>query len=446
MGVLLLSRIQYAINICCHFFYPPLSIGLSFMIVLIGAIYLFTKKDIYKKIVDFLIKIFALTFALGVATGLVMAFAFGTNWSRYTNFAGDVIGSVLASEALFAFLLESGFLGLLLFGRGRFSDTIHFIASLCVSIGAHFSGILILIVNSWMQTPQDGFKIVSHNGVLRTEVTDVWKIIFNPSTVDRCVHTILSCWLAGIFLVISIAAYYILKKRFLELSYKMMNISMVTAGVVLIAMLGSGDSNAKMVAKHQPAKFAAMEGVFKTRRNCPVTAFGWVDEKKEKTYGLKIPSGSSLLLYHDKNAIVKGLDKIKKEHRPPVHIVFQTYHFMVMSWGAMFLLVILWAFFRKNMKKWLLVMLICSFIIPSLAIQAGWLTAEIGRQPWIVYNIFKTKDGVCPFLVTSQVKGSIAMFSFIYPTLFVLFFYLLKRKILQGPEEDEVSTYRNPYH
>ena len=448
--VLLLSRIQYALNISCHFFYPPLSIGIGFMLVIIESLYMWTNDAIYQRMGDFWIKIFAVTFALGVGTGLVQAFAFGTNWSRFTNFAGNVMGGILASEALFAFLLESGFLGVLLFGRKRFSKLVHYIAVICVTVGAHLSGVLIIMVNSWMQTPT-GFKIETTNGMERAVITDVWKVIFNPSAIDRSVHTLVACWLAGIFMVLGIAAFYMLKKRFLQVADRMFKIAIISACIVLVIQLISADSSARIVAKYQPAKLAAMEGVFTTKEYTPMTLVGWVDTKKGKTYGLKVPGALSLLTHRNAKTPVTGLDKIKKADRPPVQLVFQMYHLMIACWGIMFLLATGGLFLYKKGKimdyPWFLKVLVGAIFIPSIAIQAGWYTAEVGRQPWLVYGVYRTAQGVCPFITASELLGSLAMFSCLYIVLFILFLYLIIRKISHGPVGDDLENeaYRNPY-
>ncbi|HSW72635.1 MAG TPA: cytochrome ubiquinol oxidase subunit I [Chlamydiales bacterium] len=437
MDVVVLSRIQFAMNIAFHFIFPPLSIGLGLLLVIMEGMYLKTKLLKYKELTQFWINIFALTFAIGVATGLVQSFAFGTNWAKYSHFVGDVFGSALAAEGIFAFFLESGFLGILLFGWDRVKPGIHYFATIMVCLGAHFSALWILIANSWMQTPA-GHIIEQQGDRSRAVIVDFWKMVFNPSSMDRIVHVVLGCWLAGIFFMISVAAYYFLKKRHDEMARSMMKIGLPLAIVVLILQLFSGDSSADVVAKHQPAKLAAFEGVFKTEPGTAVSVIGWVDTDNEKVYSLKIPGGLSFMTYGNFHSAVTGLDKFPKEDWPNVHVVFQTYHLMVWMWGFMVLTALFGLYYtwKKKLRevRWLLWVMVFSVIFPQVALQAGWVSAEMGRQPWIVYNILRTKDGVSRSISAGQVKGSITMFSIINLLLFVLFLFLLDRKIKYGPK------------
>lgn len=447
MDVLFLSRIQFALNTCFHYLYPPISIGLGIMLVVMEGLYLKTKDLKYKEMTNFWIKIFALTFALGVATGLVQTFAFGTNWARYSRFVGDVFGSALAAEGIFAFFLEAGFLGVLLFGWNKVGPKLHYFANICVCLGAHFSAVWIVVANSWMQTPA-GFHIVQTPLGPRAEVTEFWKMIFNPSSLDRLCHTILGCWLTGAFFVISVAAYYLLRSQHKPIARSMMKIGLIFAMISLLLQLYSGDSSARLVAKYQPAKLAAFEGVFETRAATPISVIGWVDMKNQKVHSLKIPSGLSLLTHRDLQTPVAGLDKIPKDEWPNVSFCFQTFHIMIMTWGLMFLIAGLgiWFWLRKTLEKqkWLLWAMIFSVLLPHIGQQAGWICAEVGRQPWIVYKVLRTADGVSTSIRSGQVFGSITMFLFVYILLFALFVFLLDRKIKHGPESltEEELTYR----
>lgn len=451
MDVVLLSRIQFALNISFHFIYPPLSIGLGLFLVIMEGMYLKTKNPKYEQMTRFWIKIFGLTFAVGVATGLVQGFSFGTNWAKYSRYVGDVFGSALAAEGVFAFFLESGFLGLLLFGWNKVSPKIHFMGTVFVSLGAHFSAIWIIIANSWMQTPA-GHRIVGTGDAARAEIVDFWAMVFNPSAMDRLVHVVLGCWLAGAFFVMSVAAYYLLKKRHLEIAKTMMKISLVISSIVLVLQLVSGDSSAKVVAKYQPIKLAAFEGIYKTEKHTPISVIGWVNPKTETVTSIKIPGGLSFLTYRDFTTPVAGLDQFPKSLWPNVPVVFQTYHLMIGLWALMVLVafmgLILWK--RKKLEKarYFLWVAVFSVAFPQLALQAGWYSAEMGRQPWIVYNLLKTSDGVSKVVTSSQVLGSITMFVAIYILLFILFMFLLDRKIKHGPEDgtpDEARVYRDPY-
>lgn len=451
MDAVFLSRVQFALTSMFHYIYPPLSIGLGLMLVIFEGIYLKTKDPLYKEMTRFWTKIFALTFALGVATGVVQLFGFGTNWARYSRFVGDVFGSALGAEGIFAFFLESGFLGLMLFGWNRVSAGFHYFATICVCLGAHFSAVWIVVANSWMQTPT-GFKIVGEGVDAKAVVTDFWQMVFNPSSVDRLVHVILGCWLAGIFLVMSVSAYYYFKKKHLEFAKETMKISLIAAGVTLILQLISADSTAKGVAKSQPAKLAAMEGVYVTEPSTPMTLFGWVDETNETVSGPKIPGLLSFLSYASWTQPVVGLDHVDKADRPPVQVVFQSYHLMIWMWFFMAAVTLfgIWRYRRGTLEngKTLLWAMMFAVGFPQIANQMGWMTAEVGRQPWLVYGILRTSQGVSPNIDAAQVLRSIIMFSVIYILLLILFLYLLDQKIKHGPEpleNDKQPVYRNLY-
>jgi len=440
MDPLILSRIQFAMTSMFHYLYPPLSIGISLYLVFIEGMYLKTKDPLYLQMTKFWVKVFGLTFALGVATGLVQVFNFGTNWADYSRYVGDVFGSALGAEGIFAFFLEAGFFGLVLFGWNRVSPKVHYFATICVAIGAHFSAVWIVVANSWMQTPQ-GFKIVGTGAKTKAVVTNFWEMIFNPSSMDRLVHVLLGCWLTGLFLIISISAFYMLKNRHRDFAKKSMKVALALSCFVLILQLISADSTARGVAQNQPSKLAAMEGVYQTKKSTPMTLIGWVDRKSETVKGIKIPGLLSFFVYRNFTTPVEGFDNIPKDERPPIQPVFQAYHMMIYMWSAMVLgafvgFFLLW---RKKLEKskWVLRFLIISVIFPQVANMSGWMTAEIGRQPWVVWKLLRTANGVSPNLVNSQVLGSLIMLFSIYVSLLLTFLFLLDRKIKQGPEEQK---------
>ena len=450
MDVVILSRIQFALNIGFHYFYPPLSIGLALVIVFMEGAFLKTKKEIYREMAKFWTKIFALSFAMGVATGLVQVFAFGNNWSAYARFVGDVFGSALAAEGVFAFFLEAGFIGLMLFGWDRVGPKMHYFATICVAVGAHFSAVWIVAANSWMQTPA-GFEIVGTGTEAHAVITEFWKVIFNPSFLDRITHVILGCWLTGSFILVSVSAFYMLKKRHKEYAKPMLKFGLIMSAVLLVLQLVSADATARGVAVNQPEKLAALEGVYETRPYTPMTAIGYVDAEKKEVVGLKIPALLSFLVYRNFETPVTGLNEFPPDELPNVPVVFQTYHAMIMAWGLMVFLVALAGFFwwRKRIEtsKWTLRALIFSVLLPYLANQTGWFTAEMGRQPWIVYRLLRTSDAVSPSITSHQVVGSLIMFISIYILLFSLFVFLLDRKIRSGPKslEQDDAIYRDPY-
>ncbi|MBS0620160.1 MAG: cytochrome ubiquinol oxidase subunit I [Verrucomicrobia bacterium] len=439
MDAVILSRIQFALTSGFHYIYPPMSIGLGLMLVIFEGIYMRTKNPLYKQIAKFWTKIFALTFALGVATGLVQLFGFGTNWARYSRFVGDVFGSALAAEGIFAFFLEAGFLGLMLFGWERVSPKLHYISTVCVAAGAHFSAIWIVIANSWMQTPA-GYEILGQGLQAKAVVSNFKEMLLNPSAIDRLVHVLLGCWLTGIFLVLSVAAYYQIKKQHKDFVEKNLKIGLWMAGIVLVLQLISADSTSKGVAKDQPAKLAAMEGVYKTAASTPLTLFGWVDTKTEEVRGIQVPGLLSFLVYRDFKTPVPGLDQIPLDERPPVQTVFQAFHVMIAMWVLMAAATLAsgYLLWKKKLAKHKIALwaLILSVFLPHIANQAGWITAEVGRQPWIVYGLLKTSEGVSPTIEAKQVAFSIGLFLVVYALLFALFIFLIDRKIKHGPKEE----------
>ena len=456
MDVITLSRIQFAMNIFFHYLYPPISIGLGLMLCIMEGLYLKAKDPIrkakYKEMTSFWIKIFALTFAVGVATGLIQGFGFGTNWARYSRFVGDVFGSALAAEGIFAFFLESGFLGVLLFGWDKVGPKLHYFSTICVALGAHFSAVWIIVANSWMQTPA-GHIIENTPLGPRAVIVDFWAMVFNPSTITRLNHTLIACWMTGAFMVISVAAFYLLKKRHLSIATSMMKIGLVTALITCLLQLVSGDRSAKLIAKYQPAKLAAFEGNYVTQEYSPLSLFGWVDAEKQKVYSLRIPGGLSFLTYSNFKQPVTGLDQIPRDEWPNVPVVFQTYHLMVLTWGLMFGVAVLgiWFWLKGQLaeKRWLLWVMIFSVALPHIGQQAGWISAEMGRQPWLVWKLLRTNDGVSGAICPFQVAGSIAMFLFVNVLMFALFLFLLDRKIKHGPDEapqrPDDLIYRDPY-
>lgn len=450
MDVEVLARIQFALTIMFHYIYPPLSIGIGLILVIMEGIYIKTKNPIYLEMTKFWTKVFALTFAIGVATGVVMEFEFGTNWANYSRYVGDVFGSALAAEGVFAFFLESGFLAIVLFGWDRVSAKTHYFATIMVCLGAHFSAIWIVVANSWMQTPA-GFVIEGQGLAARAVITSFWEMVFNPSSVMRLFHTVIGCWLAGAFLVISVGAYYILKKRHIQFAKNSLRIGLAVAIVACFLQLITGDQSGRIVAKYQPAKLAALEGVYKTKKGASLTLFGIPNSKTETLdYAIEIPYLLSALSFNDPNAEIKGLDQIAKADWPKVPIVFQVFHLMIYMWICMFLSALLAIFYwwRGSLfeKKWLLWILVISAVFPQIGNQTGWVAAEMGRYPWIVQDLLRISEGLSKAVVAEQVLGSIILFGVVYTFLFILFIYLLNEKFKQGPAElDTSTTYHHQY-
>lgn len=436
MDPVLLSRLQFALTISFHYLFPVLTIGLSLMLVIMEGLYLKTNNPVYHRMTHFWVSIFALIFGIGVATGIVMEFQFGTNWANYSRFVGDVFGSALAAEGLFAFFLESGFLAILVFGWDRVSKTTHFLATLLVCLGAHFSAIWIVVANSWQQTPA-GFHLVTHNGLTRAEITDFWAMVFNPSTLDRLSHVIPGAWLAGACLVLSVSAYYLIQNKAVDVARAGIRIGLAVALIASLTQLVSGHESAQEVARYQPSKLAAMEGHFVSAGPANLHLLGWVDERNAKTLGLAIPGGLGFLAYGDFNQRVKGLDAIPHDEQPPINATFQFFHLMVFIGMMLIAISITGSWMAWNGTLWrnkpMLWVLVVSVLLPELANQLGWWTAEVGRQPWIVYGLLKTVHAASPVVDSQSILASIIMFSLIYILLFALFIYLLNAKIHKGP-------------
>ncbi|MFW5702285.1 MAG: cytochrome ubiquinol oxidase subunit I, partial [Bacteroidota bacterium] len=390
----ILARVQFGVTAGFHFLYPPLSIGLGVLMVVMEGLYLRTKKPMYEQMARFYTRIFALTFAIGVATGIVLEFEFGTNWSTYSRYVGDIFGSPLAAEALFAFFLESTFLGILIFGWDKVGPKFHFFATFCVALGAVMSAFWIIVANSWMQTPA-GFEIVGEGENMRAVITDFWAMVFNPSTLERYSHVLSASMGTGAFFVMSISAYYLLKKKYVDFAKASLKIALVFAILSTLLQLFTGHLSAMGITYDQPEKLAAFEGHYKTG---PGTMYlvGWVDDEAEKVYGIGIPGFLSYLVYFDPEEPVVGLEEFPKEDRPSVNAVFQMYHLMIsigmLMIGIALVGAVLWFIGRLSETKWYLWILLPSFILPQLANQAGWIATEMGRQPWAVYHVLRTSD------------------------------------------------------
>jgi cytochrome d ubiquinol oxidase subunit I len=441
MDIEILSRLQFAFTIAFHYIYPPLSIGLGVALVFFEGMYLRTSDKHWEQLTKFWIKIFALIFGIGVATGIVMEFEFGTNWAAYSRYVGDIFGSALAAEGVFAFALESAFLGVLLFGWNKVSPNVHFFSTIMVTFGSMFSAIWIVVANSWQQTPA-GFKIVGEGASARAEITDFWAMVFNPSSLDRIIHVWIGAFLAGTFLVLSVHAYYILKNRFVEQSKKAFGLILIIAAISALGQLLTGHSSAMGVAKNQPAKLAAFEGHYDSLAVADMYLLGWVNETEQTVAGVKIPKGLTFLIHQDLTTPVIGLNAYDKNDRPAmVNFIFQTYHVMI-SIGmfliglTLFSLLLLWKRKLFN-KRWLMIIFSFSVVLPQIVNQVGWYSAEVGRQPWVVYNLLRTSDALSENVSTAQVVFSLILFTIVYVILFSLFIYLLNKKIQTGlaPEE-----------
>jgi cytochrome d ubiquinol oxidase subunit I len=447
MDPVLLSRIQFGLTVSFHYIYPPLSIGLGVILVLMEGLALKTQDPLFQQMTRFWTRVFSLTFALGVATGVVMEFQFGTNWSNYSRFVGDVFGSALAAEGIFAFFLESGFLAILLFGWDKVSPRMHMFSTFMVALGAHFSAVWIVVADSWMQTPA-GFHVVQAALRSRAEIVDFWAMVFNPSAMVRLSHTVLGAWQSAAFFVLSVSAFYLIKRRHVEFARASMKIGLVVAVAASLGSLATGHFSALVVSKYQPAKLAAMEAHYPASAPADLSLFGYVDERAEKVVGVSLPGMLSFLVHGDADMPVTGLGSFPPQDRPPVQPVFQAYHAMLgigmALIGLSLLGVLLWWRGTLFETRWLLWVYVFAVLGPQAANQLGWFTAEVGRQPWIVYGLMRTTAAGSPTVTSGQVLMSLAMFVLIYLALFVLFIYLLDQKIRHGPLADDLEVAYHP--
>jgi cytochrome bd ubiquinol oxidase subunit I len=420
--------------------------GLGLMMVMVGIAYARTKDPKWRQLSFFWVKVYGLIFALGVATGVVQEFEFGMNWADYSRFVGNVFGSLLAAEGVFAFFLEGGFLGLLLFGGNRLGPRMWLFATIVVVFGAHFSALWIIMANSWMQTPQ-GFEVVTNPAPTRAVMTDFWQVVFTPSFIPRLLHVFFASWTAGAALMMSVSAFYILKGRNVDIAKSNLKLALAAFIVFSVANFGlAGPQQAIEVTNQQPLKLASMEGLWDTQSCAPLVLVGWVDEATKTTTGIAIPCLLSVLAYLNPQAVVQGINAFPTDPTPPINLVFQVYHLMF-ALGSLFVPIgllaglLYWRGQRLLRTRWLLWILVGTVFFVEMAIIAGWWTAEIGRQPWVVYNVLATADGVSPTLSAFDVATSLGMFIVLYTILLVLFLYLLNRAIHEGPQPlEDVET------
>jgi len=435
MDQVLLARIQFAMTIGFHFIFPPLTIGLAWMLVIFEAIGWKKKDEVYAAIGKFFGKILGLIFAVGVASGIVMEFQFGTNWAEYSKFVGDIFGAPLAAEGVFAFFLESTFLGLYIFGREKVSKGTHWFSIFMVAVGSTISGFWILVANSWQQTPA-GYVI--RNG--RAELTDFWASVFNPSTMPRFYHTIDAALISAAFFVAGVSAYYLIKNKHIEFAKTSLRFAIIFGLIVsILEVFPFGHEHAKQVAETQPEKFAATQGLYTSQEGAPIAIFAFpTDHPPKLKVPIEIPGLLSWMAFGDFKAKVKGINEFPRENIPPLFLTFVSYHNMVLL-GLYFIFIMALAsylLYKKKLfeNKKILTVLKWSVPLPLIAIQLGWIAAEVGRQPWIVYQLMKTKDAVSFTVGTGELLFSIILFALIYILLGSVFLTLLFKKIKHGPE------------
>nr|WP_295827456.1 cytochrome ubiquinol oxidase subunit I [uncultured Azospirillum sp.] len=430
---LILSRIQFAFTISFHILFPSFTVGLACWIALLEALWVGTGKGIYRSLSEFWTRIFALSFGLGVVSGIVMSYQFGTNWSRWSDTVGNVLGPLIQYEVVTAFFLEAAFLGILLFGRDRVPRGIHLMAACLVALGTLLSSFWILSANSWMHTPA-GFEI--RDG--RYFVTDWWQVVFNPSFPYRLAHMVTAMFLTTSFVVAGISAFYLLKRRHFD--HAKLGLSMALALITVLAPLQIflGDEHGLNTLEHQPAKIAAMEGNWEGGPRAPLVLFAIPDVEKETNHlEVGIPALSSLILTHDFNGTVPGLKQFPADERPDPRIIFWTFRLMV-GIGLLMLTVAvvhLVLRFRGRLynSDWFYRILVGCMPIGFVAILAGWFTTEIGRQPWVVYGHLRTADAVTPSLTTGAALISLLSFVVAYTIIYGAGTYYLIRLLRTGP-------------
>jgi cytochrome d ubiquinol oxidase subunit I len=444
---LLLSRLQFAFVVAFHFLLPAFTIGLASYIAVLEGLHFFTHKPIYLRISNFWTKVFAVSFGMGVVSGIVMPFQFGTNWSRYSDMLADVVAPLMAYEGLTAFFLEAGFLGVLLFGRKLVPPWAHFLAALMVALGTLFSTFWILVVNSWMHTP-GGYSMVDG----RFFPLDWLAVIWNASFPYRFMHTVTAVYLTTAFSVIGVAAYYLRHNRFVDESKVMMAMGLGLATVLVPAQAFLGDEHGLNTLHYQPAKLAAIEGIWETGGRQPMVLFALPDAAEERNLAaIEIPALASLYLTHSLDGKVVGLRDFPKQDRPPVAVVFFAFRIMLAMWGLMMLITVWswWLAAKKRLYQTPLFLRVCNYAIPVgfVAVTAGWVTTEVGRQPWVVYGILRTADAVTPRLTAGDVTISLIMYTVIYAFVFGAGLYYLFKLVRAGPalmEAPEPSTVRRP--
>lgn len=438
---ILLARIQFAFTVSFHIVFPATSIALASFLSVVEGCWLKTQRPVFKEVYRFWVKIFAVTFGLGVVSGVVMSYEFGTNWSVFSDRVGNVLGPLFGYEVLTAFFLEASFLGIMLFGWGRVSERMHFVATCVVAFGTLISAFWILAANSWMQTPL-GF-IVGPDG--RLSATSWFDVIFNPSFPFRFAHMVTAAYLSVSFVVGGVGAFYLFKQRHIEHARVMLGMATLMAALVAPLQILIGDLHGLNTFEHQPAKIAAIEGAWDTKRGADLYLFGWPDAAREETlYPIVIPKMSSLILTHSWDGEVKGLKNWAPEDRPPVLPVFFAFRIMVLLGVLMATLGVVSAiqYWRGRLFHSRLLHYAWMGMMPSgyIALLAGWFVTEIGRQPYSVYSVIRTVQAVSPALIGSQLAGSLLAFVLVYTFAFGVGSYYILRLIAKGIPEQKDST------
>ena len=441
---LFLSRIQFAFLIALHFLLPALTIGLASYIAVLEGLFLWTKRPVYMRISAFWIRIFSVSFGMGVVSGIVMPFQFGTNWSRYSEATAAIVAPLMGYEGLMAFFLEAAFLGVLLFGRKLVPPWAHFASAVIVACGTLLSAFWILAANSWMQTPA-GYAVTNGQFV----PTDWFSVIFSPSFPYRFLHTVTAVYLTTAFTVMGVAAWHVQRGRHMEESRIMIIMGFSLASVLVPLQAVLGDLHGVNTLEHQPAKLAAIEGLWETTRGAPAVLFAVPDQESQSNRGeIAIPKFGSLYLTHDWNGMVRGLKAFPRADQPPVMPVFYGFRLMVAMWVCMlaFTLAAWWLGWRGKLFRSAWFMRALTWAVPTgyVAVTAGWITTEVGRQPWVVYNQLRTADAVTLTLGTSDVLISLFAYMLVYVVIFGAGLFYLARIVSEGVPAEVPGTTPTP--
>jgi cytochrome d ubiquinol oxidase subunit I len=432
LDAVLLSRIQFFWVIALHILLPAFTVGLASYIAVLEVLHLATRRPVFLRLSQFWLKVFAVSFGMGVVSGIVMPFQLGTNWSRYSDATADIVGPLMAYEGLMAFFLEAGFLGVLLFGRKRVPAWVHCFSAVMVSAGTLFSTFWILAANSWMHTPA-GYAIEGGRFI----PADWYQVIFSASFPYRLAHTAMAFFITTAFVVAGVAAYHLRAGRFHEEGATMLKMAFGLLTVLVPLQIVIGDQHGLNTREHQPAKLAAIEANWETRSRMPLLLFAWPDGRAEvNRFEVGIPALGSVVLTHDVDGVVRGLKDWKPEDRPPVAIPFFAFRAMVAIALAMLAIVAcswwVWRRGRLTEARWFLKLCELGSPLGFVAVIAGWVTTEVGRQPWVVYGLLRTQDAVTPSLTGTDVLVSLAVYLIAYSAIFGAGGYFLVRLLRAG--------------
>jgi cytochrome bd ubiquinol oxidase subunit I len=434
---LLVSRLQFAFTVTYHYLFPMLTMGLALLIFVLKSVYMRNRNELYNNSARFWGKIFAVTFVMGVVTGIPLEFQFGTNWAAFSEYAGDIIAQTLAMEGAFAFFLESAFVGLFLWGEDRFGQRVHWFSSLMIFLGTWASGYFIITTNAWVQHPV-GYRVLENGNI---ELNNYWAVLLNSWMWPQYAHNMGGAVVCGAFVMAGLGAFYVLGQRHVQYGRIFLKVGVIAGVLASLWMLfPSGHFSSEQVAEHQPAALAAMEGQFETERPAGIVFIGQPDvENRRIDNPIVLPRALSFLIYQNWNAEVRGLEAFPEKNWPDnIPLLYYSYHVMV-GLGTIFIAIMVVAAFllwrgRLYGSRWMLWILMLAIPFPFIANTAGWFTAELGRQPWLAYGLFRTSEGVSPLVSSGSVLFTLIGFAGMYLIMGLLYIVLMVREVGHGPE------------